>query len=404
MRKKLIAILFAIVTIVYIVVGVLLFFNIQIMEAPEVLIEVEVIKLNSDEAVIHTTFNIDNPNAFEIVMKNLELVSTTPEDFKVAHVLIKGEKILAHEKKTFSKEFSFALEGKSPDFLINKITGEIGANIWFIQKTIFLNIGVITKIENLTNEISIPSMSVTTEFIELTKKGINLTALINMYNPNTFDIYLEDISSKITTETNEIVGNLDVKGGVIFAKKFLRLNCNGTIQFEALNAEVLTLNISGNACGRIAGYEKNLTFTIQTEIKVPDLEELLLSKNSPTILSIKLDQKFTLRGIIFYSTLEIDNRYKIDIQIKDIKFKIFEVAEDTNRLLGENEKIEEVIAEAGTIDNFSCEILVPYSKIFPIDWSTDWVMATVSGRVSINGVEQSAYLEIRGYQSLHPIR
>ena len=182
------------------------------------------------------------------------------------------------------------------------------------------------------------------------------------------------------------------------------MNCNGTILFETLNAEMLKLNMSADIGAQIAGFEKKLPFNIYINILVPDLEEILLSKDEPIFLSIKLDEKFTFRGIIFYGTLEINNRYNIDLEIKNITFSIFTVVDDNNRLLGQNNKIEEISSEAGTVGHSSSQILVPYRNIFPIDWSTDWIMASVTGRVTIKGVSQSAFLEIRGYHSLHPIR
>ena len=42
MRKKIVTILFVLLTIIYVLVGALLFVNIQVMKAPEVLIEINV--------------------------------------------------------------------------------------------------------------------------------------------------------------------------------------------------------------------------------------------------------------------------------------------------------------------------------------------------------------------------
>ena len=53
MRKKIIA-LFIVVTIIYLFVGGLLFLDIQLMEAPEILVEIEVTELNSELATLHT--------------------------------------------------------------------------------------------------------------------------------------------------------------------------------------------------------------------------------------------------------------------------------------------------------------------------------------------------------------
>ena len=77
MSKKFITLLFVIITIIYIIIAAFVFVSIQTIDAPEVLFKVEITELNSNEAVLHTTVDIDNPNGFEIVAKNLELVTTT---------------------------------------------------------------------------------------------------------------------------------------------------------------------------------------------------------------------------------------------------------------------------------------------------------------------------------------
>ena len=382
----------------------MLFLNIQLMETPEILIKVEVTEVNSEEAILHTTIDIDNPNGFEIVAKNLEVVTTTQDGYEVARVTFKGGEIGSHKKKTFTEDVSVAFNGYSPELLTSKITGEVGANTLFIQKTIPLNIGVVTSIENLINELAAPSMNVMAEFVEITTEGINLTAAIDIYNPNTFDIYIENISTEIVTETGKKVGDVDIIGGVIAAKDYLQLNSSGTIFFEALNAEKLVINMSGIAGAKIAGFKKNLSFNIQTRIMVPDLEELLLSKDKPTILSIKVDEKLTLKGIVFYVSMEINNSYKVNLLVKDIVSRVYTADDDKHHLIGENEKVEDILAEVGASGLSECEVLVPFSNLFPIRWSTDWIMVSVSGNVTIKGVNQSVYLEVRGYHDIHLFR
>lgn len=404
MRKKTITILLAIATIIYIIIGAFLFLNIQIMETPEIIIKIEVTELSSEEAILHTSIDIYNPNGFEIIVKNLEVVTTTPDGYEVSRVLIKGGEISHHEKKTFSNDVIIAFNGNNPELLTSKITGEVGANILFIKKTIPLNIGVVTSIENLINKLAAPIVSIAVDFLEITTDGINITAIMDIYNPNSFDIFIKDIFMDIRNEEGKKIGDVGISEGVIESKDYLLLNSNGTILLEALNAEILILNLSWIAGVKIAGFEKNLSFNIQTRIVVPDFEELILSKEVPIFLSIKLDEKFTLRGIIFYIGLEINNSYKVDLVVKNLIFKIYTVADDTNRLIGENDKLDEILVKAGSSELSSCEILVPYSKILSFDGSIDWMMASVTGSVSIKGVNQSVFLEIRGYHSLHPFR
>lgn len=405
MQKKITILLFVIVTIIYIIVGALLFLNIQIMEAPEVLIEIEFSEVNSEKAILHTTVNIDNPNSFEIVVKNLKVVTITPDGYEVARISIEGGDIGSHEKKTFTQDVFVAFDGHSFELLTSKLTGEVGANILFIQKTIPLNIGIVTSMENLINDLAAPSISITVDFPEITTEGINITALLDVYNPNSFDIFIEDILAELINEKGEKMGDVDVFGeGVVASKDYLHLNGLGRVLFETFNTKKLIFNMSGIAGAVIAGFEKNLSFDIQARVLVPDLEELLLSKDKSTVFSIMVDEKFTLKGIVFNLLLEVNNSFKVDLVLKDLMGRIYTVTDDTYNLIGENVEIENILAKAGTTGLSACEILVPFSKILPIDWSTDWIMASVSGRVGIKGINQTVYLEIRGYVSVHPFR
>jgi hypothetical protein len=258
--------------------------------------------------------------------------------------------------------------------------------------------------ENLINQLITPNAVITFDFLDITTESLNITATSDIYNPNSFDISIDNVSMEIFNEDSKKISDVEISGGVIKAKGSLLINSNGTIPLEILNSETMILNLTGIARAKIAGFDKNLSFNIQTRIVVPDFEELILSKQIPTFLSIKLDEKFTLRGIIFYIELEINNSYQIDLVVRSLKFRIYTVADDTNRLIGENDKLDEILAKAGSSGISSCEILVPFSKILPFDWSTDWMMASVTGRVSIRGINQSAFLEIRGYHTLHPFR
>ncbi len=403
MRKKIIAIFIA-VTLIYIFFGGLLFLNIQLMDAPEILVEIEVAGLNSEEAILHVDVKIHNPNGFNMVTKNLNVVTTNPDGYEVANFLIEGGEIDSNSKKTFTEDIKIGFKGRKPKELTTKISGDIGANILFIEKTIPLNIGVVTSIERLIDELSTPSLSISIDFEDMTTEGINISSIISVYNPNSFDIFIKDINGKILTESGDNVGNIDIIGQKIPAKESVNIISSGSLLFEALNVEFVKINIKGEIGAKIAGYEENVLLDITTIINVPDLEGLLLSKDSPTDLSVKLDEKFTLNGIIFNIGLEINNSYKVDLLVKDIVVRIYTVKKDTNRLIGEKKNIGDILALSSSSGYSSCEILVPYYKLFPIDRSTEWLMASVSGRVTIKGVNQSVFIEVKGYHSLHPFK
>ncbi len=404
MKKKLFVIIIGIITILNIIIGSFLFLNIQILETPEIIINVEVTKINSEEAIIKTIIDVNNPNDFEIVIKNFKIVTTTSDGYEVGNLKIKGGEICSNKNNTFIEDFIISFNGHSPDYLTSKITGEIGANILFIQKTIPINIGVITNIDKLINDISAPKIEISVDFEKIIDNGIKINASANIYNPNSFDIVLDEITANIETESKETVGNLIFTYEKIKAKSSSQINCTGFLLFKSLDAKYLIINISGVAGAKLAGFSKNLSFDLKSIINIPNLDKLILSQDNPTFISIRLDEKFTLRGIVFYVTLEINNTYKVDLEARDLVFRVYTVTGDKNNLIGINEKIEDILTKSGGIGSTTCDIIIPYSKILPIDWSTDWIMGSVTGRVGINGINQSAYLEIRGYQSIHPFR
>jgi LEA14-like dessication related protein len=404
MRKKII-ILLVIVAIFYIVIGALLLLNIQLMESPDILVEIEVSDINSENAVINTIINVYNPNSFDIIARNLNIVITTQDDYEVANVLIEGGKIGSNKNKTITEDLIIAFNGHSPERLISRISGDVGANILFIEKTIPLKVGVVTSIENLLNEIAAPSISVEINIDDITTDYINLSAEITAYNPNPFDININDISAEIKTDSGEKVGSLDVSSGVITGKEYKELNASGWLLLKALNAKKLIIKMEGVAGANIAGFEKNLPLEIITTVNIPDLEEILLPKDYPTVLSIKVDGKLTLKGFLSNATLVVNNTLKVDLALRNTTVKMLVAHGDDEQLLGKTTIEEEIIVEAGNIKDVNSEIIIPFSKILSADLlSADWLLISVSADLTIRGIDPAVYLEIKGYQDIHMLR
>jgi LEA14-like dessication related protein len=404
MRKK-IVILLLIVAIFYIVVGALLLLNIQLMESPDILVEIEVTEINSEKAVLHTIINVGNPNSFDIIARNLEIVTTTPDGYEVANVFIEGGKIGSNENQTFTEDVEIAFNGHSPEHLISKISGDVGANILFIEKTIPLKVGIVTSIENLINDLAAPIISATINIDDITTDNIDISAEITAYNPNAIDMYLTNISAEIETDSGEKVGSLEVANGVITGLQYTDLEANGSLLLKAFNAKKLFINIEGMAGANVAGFEKNLPLDITVIVNIPDLEEILLPKENPTVLSIKVDGKLTIKGFLTNAGLIVNNTFKVDLVLRNTTIKLFAVHGYDEQLLGEANIEEEIVIEAGSVKNVSCEIIVPLTKILSSKiLSADYQMISVSAYLTVRGIDPAVYLEIRGYQDMHLIR
>ena len=403
MRRK-ITIILIIIAIFYLIIGVLLLSNIQLMEAPDILVEIEVTEISSEKAVLHTVINVENPNGFDIIARNLKMVVTTDDGYEAANILIEGGRISPNKNNTYIEYIDIAFNGHSPEHLISRISGDVGANILFIEKTIPLKMGVVITIENLLNELAVPVISASINIDDITTDNINISAEITAYNPNAFDIYLENVSAEIETDSGERVGSLDVLSGVISGNDYTQIDTSGWLLLKAFNAKKLFINLDGAFGVNIAGFEKSLPLNISVVFNIPDLEEILLPQDYPTILAIKVDGKLSLRGFLTEIDLLINNTLKVDLALRNTTVKLI-IANGDEKLLGESSIEEEIIITAGKAKNVSCEAIIPFSKLLSSNLlSANWLIISVSADLTIRGLEPSVYLEIRGYQDIHILR
>jgi hypothetical protein len=251
------------------------------------------------------------------------------------------------------------------------------------------------------NDFAAPVISATVEFTEFNTDELSLSATIDVYNPNSFEIYIEDAIGEIKTETGKIIGEIDDIGGRIPPKESKEINTTGWMLLEALNAKKIIFNINASAGMKAAGFDKNLSFNAETKLIIPDFEELILSKDNPVLLSIKAKNKLSIKGLRTDIYLEIKNTYNVALTIRDINCKLYTEADGELNLLGEKIIEEDIVAEAGITSFAFTEIMVPFSKILTIKPSTDWLMVSVTARLTIKGIDPAVFVEIRGYTDIH---
>jgi len=165
------------------------------------------------------------------------------------------------------------------------------------------------------------------------------------------------------------------------------------------------VNMSGVAGAKIAGFNKSMSFSVEAEIKLPDIGALL-SSDSSTDLVIKADFKASAIGLINDVTLEVHNPNKITLAVNDIVVSMYRIDNDEERLISEG-NLEGGIIEAETIGFFKGQLVVPYAELFiPRGGNVipDWMKIVVRANVSIQGINQSLWLGLIGYQDFHPLK
>lgn len=409
-RKIAFAIIIAVLTIINIIAGALIFLDIQVMKSPETTIKIDIQEINAEEALITTTLWIFNPNQFNLIIKNFEVVTSTADGDEVVRMRIDGGEIVPNGNRTFTSSAYIGFNGQSPELLTTTITGTVGMRFFgIIKKTMPIEINVITSIEDIIKDIALPKFHIAGDFGEITQEGVNFTAVIDIENPNSFDMNVEDFSVKIETDTGENVGNFDMEGGVVAAKSSIVLKGEGKILIEALNAEVLTINVSGGVGMKIVGINKSLSFSSEVQIKIPHLEDIF-SMDSPTEALINADMKLTRWGFLnwgftSYMILEMRNPNKIGLIARDIIFSIYRVDNEKETLIGDCTVNETEVGPENTTF-IRAQIYLPIDSLLKgqrrfLPELPDGLLVVVRANVTIPGLDQAFWVGVSGYQDLH---
>ena len=92
-RKIALSIFIVAILIINIVTCSLIFFDIRVIKSPDVTIKLDLLEINSNEAKVKTTLNINNPNQFDLIIKDLEIVTKTDADDEILAMKIAGGEI-----------------------------------------------------------------------------------------------------------------------------------------------------------------------------------------------------------------------------------------------------------------------------------------------------------------------
>ena len=182
--------------IIDIVAAALIFINIQVLTFPETTIRVDVVEINSDEVIIHHDLQLYNPNSFEMILKDFQIVATTTAGEEVANLTIDGGSIPGQSQKSFAANDRIVMKGNLSGLLSSTITGVVGFNLFgIIKKTIPLEVTVLTSLKEALKKISIPTITVRAEFGTITRHEVNLTTEIDVSNPNPFGMFINKFHS-----------------------------------------------------------------------------------------------------------------------------------------------------------------------------------------------------------------
>jgi LEA14-like dessication related protein len=400
MKKAIFTLIVIILILINLIVGAFLFADIRMIELPETTITIDLQEISTEELVLQVSLGVANPNDFTIRIDDLEIVTTTLQGTELDRFTLPGGGIPAHANRTFTAQDHITFDGELPEQLISSITGDISlVFLGLIKKSLSLNMHIVTRLDTIIDELAMPSITIMTDLSDISQEGVTITGAIHLQNHNPFNLSLTDLEVTMETNTGETPGFLNVTDGIIPSQDTLTLHMEGFLEMETLNAETFTITISGTVGATIANITKSLPLATTVEVQLPDLEDLFSSQVLTDVI-IRGDFKATVKGILDTVELELQNPHKIDLVTTDIEVSIYRVDNNETHLLGRGKLGDEIFA-ANNTTILKGELLIPYSQFFQFNGFRllpDYILVTVSGNVSIPGVDQSLWIGISGYQ------
>jgi LEA14-like dessication related protein len=406
MKKTIIAIILALLFVINIVAAALIFVDIQVLTFPKTTIRVDVIEINSDEIIIQHDLQLHNPNSFEMILKDFQIIATTTSGEEVTNLTIDGGSIPGQSNRSFAGSDRISMKGNLSGLLTSKITGIVGINLLgIIKKTIPLELTVLTSLKEALKKISIPTIMVRVEFGTITRHAVNLTTEIDVTNPNPFSMFIKNFILNITTETGTNVGNFIIPGSQIPSESAVTLHGYGSVIIEALNAKNLFITLHAEAGANVAGINKSLPISSDIEIAIPDLNQFIPA-DKPLELELKPDLQRARGGLKSNMTLEVINPTKIPLIASDIVVIYYGVKNNQKYFIAEGSLGSgELVPEATTF--FHGEALLLYSKLINFTGRgllPDMIFAQLCTNISLSGVHISIPVSIGSYIDLQPLR
>jgi LEA14-like dessication related protein len=406
MKKTIIVIILVVLFVFNIIVAAFILNDVQMIKFPKTTIRVDVVEVNSNEILIHHDLQIYNPNSFEMILQNIQIVTTTPSGDEVARILIDGGSIPGQSNQNYSSNDRIIMKGNLSGLLTSTVTGTVGINfLGIIKKTVPLEVTVLTSLKDALSKIAVPTITARTEFGNITRQAIDLSAEIDITNPNTVDLFIGDISLNVTTEIGKPIGNFTIPGSQIPAGQSLTLQGSGTILLEALNAKTLHMVLATEAGATIAGINKTLPVSTTIDIGIPDFRQFIPS-DPPLELSINIDLQKAKGGLKGNMILEVINPTKIPLVARNLVIDYYRVVKNQKTLiavgtLGSGELVPE------NITYFYGTLFLSYAKLFNLssgDFFPDMVFAQLRADISLSGVNISLPVAIGSYIDLHFFR
>jgi LEA14-like dessication related protein len=397
--KKIIIIILVVATILNLTAGAFIFLDIKTMNLPITTLTLELADLDANEALLHTTLQINNTNGFSLFVQNMNVTTVTEKGDVINYLYIKGGEIQTHENKTFSETTAVRFNNTIPNMLISRITGTVGLLFFgLVKKTFPLKFSMVISLHDIITQFALPHVHLEGNFSDVTQEGINFTCSAELTNPNTIDLAIENLSVNLVTEKGINVGTVTLQGTTIPGKTSRQLTGSGMLLLKALDARTLQMNLQGDVIVFVAGIRKSMNLSIDAELIPPRIKQLL--SDLPTDASLTAHYKPTLKGVLDQIRFEVVNPNKLTVQATDITIQIFRIDRNKTRLICNGTSPDGVILPQ-TTTILQGDMIIPYSHLLPRFGErlfADRIQVILRANFTIQGINQTVWIGMVAYQ------
>ncbi len=403
---KKIKIFLVLLIIANIILSSILVIDIQLFKSPDILLDIDVLDVNSEEIELGSNIQISNPNGFDLIVSDLEVISRTENGEKVGNIKVKGGNIPANKEKKFYSTDKLSFSTDNFEEITNTVYAKVGVNILgIITKTIPLKITAIASFDKVFDELVPPDVNINFDFDEITEDGLNFSTSVDIYNPTSFDFSINNIFLDINDGKNENFGNITVDGNTVESKSSQVFSSKGTVDFSAFDSGTLFIDVTGVAGAKIAGVDKNISFSADASFNIPSIESFVFS-NESIDFSLPVQFKITPFGFMGTVGLRIYNPSNVPLVAKDLVCSIYRLDNEKLSLLAqEDTEICEIAPKKAIC--IKTQILIPYSKyIFSGSRQliADWIVLKLEGDFSIEGTYQVIPISLEAFVDPHFLR
>ena len=303
---------------------------------PQATIRMNVENITANDVALNISFNITNPNAFDIDLSTISVTATNENGTRLFTLNLSGVSIPAHAQNTITEHEAIGLQAPLTDTITTTLSTTATARFFgLITKQLPVTVHLITSGLDIINTINAPAIHIDARLHTLTKTGVVLSGIIEITNNDSIDFTVKNITVSVHNASGYSIGDTVMFfGGVATGHSTLQIPFDIVVNYTIFDIQEIRILFQANVGATIAGFSKTLPVSAELSLPVPSLQELL---NSDVPIEISLYGTFNLRltGVLVNISFEIQNPYVIDLYTNDLTVKVWRVDKNTSRLMGE---------------------------------------------------------------------